>query len=75
MSPNVVTMAITITLKHVLLILAPHLTVKYVQIPCVAVFVTLLSVWKTLIVHTIAAVATGNLLVKITDVSVLIRFQ
>lgn len=63
-------------MKNVLLILAPHLTVIYVQVTSsVAVFVTLLSVWKTLIVPTMAAMATGNLLVKITDVSVLIRFQ
>lgn len=63
-------------MKNVLLILAPHLTVIYVQVTSsVAVFVTLLSVWKTLIVPTMAAMATENLLVKITDVSVLIRFQ
>lgn len=65
----------TIMMKNVIIILALHLTVKYVQVTSVAVFVTLLSVWKTLIVHTMAAMATGNLLVKITDVSVLIRFQ
>lgn len=66
----------TIIMKNVLLILAPHLTVIYVQVTSsVAVFVTLLSVWKTLIVPTMAAMATENLLVKITDVSVLIRFQ
>lgn len=63
-------------MKNALLILAPHLTVIYVQVTSsVAVFVTLLSAWKTLIVHTMAAMATENLLVKITDVSVLIRFQ
>lgn len=62
-------------MKNVIIILALHLTVKYVQVTGVAVFVTLLSVWKTLIVHTMAAMATGNLLVKIMDVSVLIRFQ
>lgn len=62
-------------MKNVIIILALHLTVKYVQVTSVAVFVTLLSVWKTLIVHTMAAMATGNLLVKITDVSALIRFQ
>lgn len=62
-------------MKNVIIILALHLTVKYVQVTSVAVFVTLLSVWKTLIVHTMAAMVTGNLLVKITDVSVLIRFQ
>lgn len=65
----------TIMMKNVIIILALHLTVKYVQVTSVAVFVTLLSVWKTLIVHTMAAMATGNLLVKITDVSALIRFQ
>lgn len=65
----------TIMMKNVIIILALHLTVKYVQVTSVAVFVTLLSVWKTLIVHTMAAMATENLLVKITDVSVLIRFQ
>lgn len=62
-------------MKNVIIILALHLTVKYVQVTSVAVFVTLLSVWKTLIVPTMAAMATENLLVKITDVSVLIRFQ
>lgn len=62
-------------MKNVIIIHALHLTVKYVQVTSVAVFVTLSSVWKTLIVHTMAAMATGNLLVKITDVSVLIRFQ
>lgn len=62
-------------MKNVIIILALHLTVKYVQVTSVVVFVTLLSVWKTLIVHTMAAMATGNLLVKITDVSALIRFQ
>lgn len=65
----------TIMMKNVIIILALHLTVKYVQVTSVAVFVTLLSVWKTLIVPTMAAMATENLLVKITDVSVLIRFQ
>lgn len=62
-------------MKNVIIILALHLTVKYVQVTSVAVFVTLLSVWKTLIVPTMVAMPTGNLLVKITDVSVLIRFQ
>lgn len=62
-------------MKNVIIILALHLTVKYVQVTSVAVFVTLLSVWKTLIVPTMVAMATENLLVKITDVSVLIRFQ
>lgn len=62
-------------MKNVIIILALHLTVKYVQVTSVAVFVTLLSVWKTLIVPTMAAMATENLLVKKTDVSVLIRFQ
>lgn len=65
----------TIMMKNVIIILALHLTVKYVQVTSVAVFVTLLSVWKTLIVPTMVAMATENLLVKITDVSVLIRFQ